>query len=130
MAVNRATAAVAALPEPTRCRDARSLLAGLDPPASAAVAEVATIRARLSEARAHELLGEPDAALAIAQKQLVAARAAGYEPVQAEAMYRVGRLLSERSAASDASEGDEMLPFSQRFGRGRASRSADRADLE
>ncbi len=107
---NAAIAAVE-LPAISACNDGELLRYGLKPPPSAVADEVAAMRRVLAEARTLELLGRWDEALTVAQAQvdIVVSGDVDYEPVRAEALFQLGRLLCYRGTSADVARGEHMI---------------------
>ncbi len=122
--------AVAELPGVAACGDGASLRYGLQAPPAAIAEAVATIRGQLARARTLELLGRREQALVLAQVQHQAAMAlgrgtgygrgpvtdrgntivsGGYRPLQAEALFQLGRLLTLRGTDAEVARGVAMI---------------------
>jgi tetratricopeptide (TPR) repeat protein len=102
-AVGRALEAASALPSVASCADGAALDVAVAPPETAAVrAQVQAIRASLDQARGQSRLGRSAKAAEIVRAALVAARASGYQPVEAEALLTVGIVEIELGQASAA----------------------------
>ncbi|MCB9714694.1 MAG: tetratricopeptide repeat protein [Myxococcales bacterium] len=94
--VERATAVVAGLREPSRCADLEALRAALPPPDDARVAaEVARQRERLTRELAYFRAGELATGLEEASRVVDEAEALGYAPLLAEALLARGRARAE-----------------------------------
>ncbi|WP_437875933.1 tetratricopeptide repeat protein [Sorangium sp. So ce513] len=90
--LDRSVQASLALPGLERCADTGALTAAFPPPADAAArARVDSLRGRLDEVRALAEAGKFAEALALARPIADEARAAGYAPVEAEALLALGR---------------------------------------
>ncbi len=119
--VEKSRALVDGLAPVTACGDAASLGAAVDPPAAAQIAGVTTIRTALANAKALGAAGKLEQAMEAARPTADAARAVGYRPVEAEALFRIGTLqealgdpkAAEKSLydalwAAEASRSDEL----------------------
>ena len=101
--VERAEAATRVLSDPRACIDLERLHRGAavpDDPESAA--RVEALRARLFEARGHDLRGEPNPALRILDDVAAQAQALGFEPFIAEVAALRGELQQSLGAYEDA----------------------------
>jgi tetratricopeptide (TPR) repeat protein len=93
----RAVALVASLPSPDHCIDAPATHGELPPPSDPAVAaEVAALRDALTEVKALQLARAYDEALAELEPLVERARASGYGPIEAVALFRRGKLHEAR----------------------------------
>jgi len=90
-AVSRAVTAVSALPPVEDCKDAVRLLRRVPLPADPAVrAQVSSLEERLARAKALEDLSKIEQAGELVQKVVPEAKAVGYAPLSAEALYLQG----------------------------------------
>ena len=87
----QAAPAVHALRSPDECSDAQALSAGVAPPPAADAERVDALRAELARVTSLELAGRYNDALPPAVAAADAARALGYRPLEAEALYILGR---------------------------------------
>jgi eukaryotic-like serine/threonine-protein kinase len=103
------------------CGDAASLEAAVDPPHPGQLASVTTIRTALANAKALAAAGKLKEAMEAARPTADAARAVGYRPVEAEALFRIGTMqellgdpksaektLYDALWAAEASRSDEL----------------------
>ncbi len=84
------------------CDELERLQAGVAPPPTELRDEVAAIRDELAQLQVRRPGGSNHASVARARKLVERARAAGYEPVLAEALYQLGD-LSDEAIGADAS---------------------------
>jgi tetratricopeptide (TPR) repeat protein len=92
LVVEKAVQAAQALPSVDACADTGALTQRVRPPAPAIVARVDELRARLADANALHDAGKYKEGLAIALAAEKDARAIGYAPVLAEALFTLGNL--------------------------------------
>ena len=91
--VENATAAAGSLASLDGCADVAALMAPVAPPRDeVARAKVAAARDQVARAKALEKAGKPMEGLEVAKTAVEAARAAGYRPVEAEALLELGFL--------------------------------------
>jgi tetratricopeptide (TPR) repeat protein/tRNA A-37 threonylcarbamoyl transferase component Bud32 len=94
--VGRSVTAVRAMPRVGFCADADAMLATVQPPSELALeAEVASIRTRIDTTHAYFDAGAFKLGYPSAKEILADAKAAGYEPLIAEAMLLVGKFALE-----------------------------------
>ena len=90
--VEHAVEASQSLPSVNECADAQNLRSSVSPPQDPATnAKVEATRLKLARVKALEKAGKYREALSLAEPALAAARAIGYLPLEAEALYQVGR---------------------------------------
>jgi tetratricopeptide (TPR) repeat protein len=101
--VEKAVQAVGNLRPLDRCADLEALTSAVEPPEDEATRDVVDgLRARIARAEALESAGRFKDALTVAQEAEGEAKGVEYEPIRAEAMYLLGRLLGLTGKYSDA----------------------------
>jgi tetratricopeptide (TPR) repeat protein/tRNA A-37 threonylcarbamoyl transferase component Bud32 len=95
-AVERAVEATGSLKRLAACENPRLLLARVPPPQDPEVrARVDAVRAMIARVNALSAAGQPKRAIALAQDAARQSAALGYKPLEAEALYALGRVESE-----------------------------------
>jgi tetratricopeptide (TPR) repeat protein len=107
--VMHAYGAALELPDPESCQSPGMPGGDLAPPPAEKRDAVQSIRAQLARAHTWVLLGQREEALRIAQSQLEPSRALGYEPVHAEALFQIGRILIQEGTPAVVEEGERKL---------------------
>ncbi|ACY13727.1 serine/threonine-protein kinase [Haliangium ochraceum] len=114
--VEQAHRAAGALPELAPCQHTETLRYGMPAPGSGLADEVERLRVELADAHTLDLLGHRTEALDIARASLRRAEALEYVPVEAEALYQLGRMLvHDGQTRAEAERGSSMLQRAQRL---------------
>jgi hypothetical protein len=111
-AVERAPSAVHALPELASCADPLALLGPAAPPSDpAARARIRDLRVELARTQSLYDAGRDTPSLDQARALAGRARQAGYRPLEAEALFLVGRIADDRAetASAEAALGQAVL---------------------
>lgn len=98
-ALEQSMSALAELPDIDTCQLSESLLLGVKPPAADVAEKVAQVRSLLRQSHMHHALGHIDTAGQLANDALQQARTLNYDPLLAEALYRVA--LTEFDRGTD-----------------------------
>jgi tetratricopeptide (TPR) repeat protein len=105
--VSRSVEASLALPGHAECANTAALKAGVKPPADPAKADrVQNVRIRLARVKALEDGGKYEEARALVEEVVSDARAAGYLPIEAEALAQAGRVAGR---LDDAKKAERLL---------------------
>lgn len=107
--VMHAYGAALELPDPKSCQSSNMPRGEPALPPAEKRAMVQRIRAQLARAHTWVLLGRREEALRIARSQLEPSRILGYDPVHAEALFQIGRILIQESTPAVAKEGERRL---------------------
>jgi tetratricopeptide (TPR) repeat protein len=102
--VENAHEVLATMDGPETCSDVTALRSA-PPPDPASYSDIQAIEAALHLARVHAIEGRFDEALRLAEEQVAAARATGYAPAHARALYHAGDIYLARRAGDDVQAG-------------------------
>jgi tetratricopeptide (TPR) repeat protein/tRNA A-37 threonylcarbamoyl transferase component Bud32 len=107
--VMHAYGAALELPDPKSCQSSKMPRGDLALPPAEKRASVQKIRAQLARSHTWVLLGQHEEALRIARSQLEPSRTLGYDPVHAEALFQIGRILIQEGTPAVVEEGERRL---------------------
>jgi tetratricopeptide (TPR) repeat protein len=107
--VEKAHDALATMDGPETCSNVTALRSAPPPPDPTSYSDIQALYAVLDLARVHAIAGRFDQALQLADQQVEVARATGYAPAHARALYHAGDIRLERGSPADVKPGIAML---------------------
>jgi serine/threonine protein kinase/tetratricopeptide (TPR) repeat protein len=107
--VEKAHDALATMDGPETCSNVAALRSAPPPPDPTSYSDIQALYAALDLARVHAIAGRFDQALQLADQQVEVARAMGYAPAHARALYHAGDIRLDRAAPADVKPGIAML---------------------
>jgi serine/threonine protein kinase/tetratricopeptide (TPR) repeat protein len=107
--VEKAHEALATMDGPETCSNVAALRSAPPPPDPISYSDIQAMYAALDLARVHAIAGRFDQALQLADQQVEVARAMGYAPAHARALYHAGDIRLDRATPADVKPGIAML---------------------
>jgi eukaryotic-like serine/threonine-protein kinase len=107
--VENAHEVLATVDGPETCSNVAALRSAPPPPDPTSYSDIQAIYAALDLACVHAIAGRFDQALQLADQQVEAARAMGYAPAHARALYHAGDIRLDRDTAEDVKAGIARL---------------------